>query len=214
MEAKALNWEVPSNSMLIVNHVDPGPNHFDGYTALQYARLRKIDNDWKRVERQRTVIKAVLDQVQNASVMELDNLLNTILPLIQTNFTKSEIAALLVQLPGFLGCDVQQMSMPLQGTYGIRTGMDDRLMYDPDWVVNIKALQDFLYDDKTAEEVIAATPETAAAEAAGELVIATRESADVTDPVEKYNSKYPHRIDMTYAPVSYTHLTLPTNSRV
>ena len=199
MEAKALNWEVPSNSMLIVNHVDPGPNHFDGYTALQYARLRKIDNDWKRVERQRTVIKAVLDQVQNASVMELDNLLNTILPLIQTNFTKSEIAALLVQLPGFLGCDVQQMSMPLQGTYGIRTGMDDRLMYDPDWVVNIKALQDFLYDDKTAEEVIAATPETAAAEAAGELVIATRESADVTNPVEEYNSKYLHRIDMTYA---------------
>ena len=199
MEAKALNWEVPSNSMLIVNHVDSGPNHFDGYTALQYARLRKIDNDWKRVERQRTVIQAVLDQVKNASVVELDNLLNTVLPLIQTNFTKSEIASLLVQLPGFLGCDVQQMSMPLQGTYGTRTGMDDRLMYDPDWAVNIKALQDFLYNDKTAEEVIAATPETAAAEAAGELVIATRETADVTDPVEEYNNKYLHRIDMTYA---------------
>ena len=81
--------------------MDPGLNHFDGYTALQYARLRKIDNDWKRVERQRTVIKAVLDQVKNASVMELDNLLNTLLPLIQTNFTKTEIAALLVQLPAF-----------------------------------------------------------------------------------------------------------------
>lgn len=198
MEAKALNWEVPSNSMLIVNHVDPGLNHFDGYTALQYARLRKIDNDWKRVERQRTVIKAVLDQVKNASVMELDNLLNTLLPLIQTNFTKTEIAALLVQLPGFLGCDVQQMSLPLQGTYGVRTGMDDRLMYDPDWVVNIKALQDFLYNDKTAEEVIAATPETAAAEAAGELVIATRETAGADDPVEVYNNRYLHRVDMTY----------------
>jgi len=197
-EAKALNWEVPSNSMLIVNHVDPGLNHFDGYTALQYARLRKIDNDWKRVERQRTVIQAVLDQVKNASVVELDSLLNTVLPLIQTNFTKSEIAALLVQLPGFLGCDVQQMSMPLQGTYGIRTGMDNRLMYDPDWVVNIKALQDFLYNDKTAEEVVAATPETAAAEAAGELVIATRETANVTDPVEEYNAKNLHRFDMTY----------------
>lgn len=198
MEAKALNWEVPSNSMLIVNHVDPGLNHFDGYTALQYARLRKIDNDWKRVERQRTVIKAVLDQVKNASVMELDNLLNTVLPLIQTNFTKTEIAALLVQLPGFLGCDVQQMSLPLQGTYGVRTGMDNRLMYDPDWVVNIKALQDFLYNDKTAEEVIAATPETAAAEAAGELVIATRETAGADDPVEVYNNRYLHRVDMTY----------------
>ena len=198
MEAKALNWEVPSNSMLIVNHVDPGLNHFDGYTALQYARLRKIDNDWKRVERQRTVIEAVLDQVKNASVMELDNLLNTVLPLIQTNFTKTEIAALLVQLPGFLGCDVQQMSLPLQGTYGVRTGMDNRLMYDPDWVVNIKALQDFLYNDKPAEEVIAATPETAAAEAAGELVIATRETAGADDPVEVYNNRYLHRVDMTY----------------
>ena len=33
--------------------------------------------------------------------------------------------------------------MPLQGTYGVRTGMDNRLMYDPDWYVNTTALQDF-----------------------------------------------------------------------
>ena len=90
------------------------------------------------------------------------------------------------------------MSLPLQGTYGIRTGMDNRLMYDPDWVVNIKALQDFLYNDKTADEVIAATPETAAAEAAGEAIIATRETADRNDPVETYNEKNLHRVDMAY----------------
>ena len=198
-EAKALNWEVPSNSMLIVNHVDPGLNHFDGYTALQYARLRKIDNDWKRVERQRTVIQAVLDQVKNASVVELDSLLNTVLPLIQTNFTKSEIAALLVQLPGFLGCDVQQMSMPLQGTYGIRTGMDNRLMYDPDWYVNTTALQDFLYNDKSAEEVIAATPETAAREAEGLADTATRETAvKASDPTADYLKSNLHTVDLSY----------------
>lgn len=210
LEAKALNWEVPSNSMLIVNKVDPGLNHFDGYTALQYARLRKIDNDWKRIERQRTVIQAVLDQVKNASVVELDNLLNTVLPLVQTNFTKSEIAALLVQLPGFLGAEVQQLSMPLQGTYGVRTGMDDRLMYDPDWAVNIKALQDFLYNDATAEEVIAATPETAAAEAAR----ATAETAETAeeetsawdrerDPEEEYLRSNMHTVDLAY-PLSDT----------
>ena len=199
MEAKALNWEVPSNSMLIVNHVDPGLNHFDGYTALQYARLRKIDNDWHRIERQRTVIQAVLDQIKSASVTELDNLLNTTLPLVQTNFTKSEIAALLVQLPGFLGCDVQQLSMPLQGTYGVRTGMDDRLMYDPDWHVNITALQDFLYNDKTAEEVIAATPETAALEAEGLDGIATSETAGTkADPTASYLKTNMHTVDLAY----------------
>lgn len=199
MEAKALNWEVPSNSMLIVNHVDPGPNHFDGYTALQYARLRKIDNDWHRIERQRTVIQAVLDQIQNASVTELDNLLNTMLPLVQTNFTKTEIAALLVQLPGFLGCDVEQLSMPLQGTYGVRTGMDDRLMYDPDWYVNTTALQDFLYNDKSAEEVIAATPETAAREAEGLSGTATRETANkASDPTADYLKANMHTVDLSY----------------
>ena len=199
MEAKALNWEVPSNSMLIVNHLDPGLNHFDGYTALQYARLRKIDNDWHRIERQRTVIQAVLDQIQNASVTDLDNLLNTMLPLVQTNFTKTEIAALLVQLPGFLGCDVKQLSMPLQGTYGVRTGMDDRLMYDPDWYVNTTALQDFLYNDKSSEEVIAATPETAAQEADGLADTATRETAvKASDPTADYLKSNLHTVDLSY----------------
>ncbi len=205
LEAKALNWEVPSNSMLIVNKVEPGLNHFDGYTALQYARLRKIDSDWKRIERQRTVIQAVLDQVKNASVVELDNLLNTVLPLVQTNFTKSEIAALLVQLPGFLGADVEQLSLPLQGTYGVRTGMDDRLMYDPDWYVNTTALQDFLYNGKTADEVIAATPETAAEEEQKD----NEEDADSeseatsawdreTDPEEQYIRQNLHAVDLAY----------------
>ena len=163
-EAKALNWEVPSNSMLIVNKVEPGWNHFDGYTALQYARLRAIDDDWHRVARQRTVIQAVLDQIKSASVTELNDLLDAALPVVQTNFTKTEIAALMVQLPGFLGVTADQMTLPVQGTYGVRNGMDDRPMMDPDWAANIAVLQNFLYTDMTAEKAIAAgtaTPETA-----------------------------------------------------
>ena len=159
-EAKALNWEVPSNSMLIVNKVEPGLNHFDGYTALQYARLRAIDDDWHRIQRQRTVIQAVLDQVQHASVAELNDLLNTVLPLVQTNFTKSEIAALMLQIPGFLGATAQQMSVPVQGTYGSRIGMDNRQMYDPDWSENIRLIHQFLYGrDATRDWFATPTPE-------------------------------------------------------
>ena len=121
------------------------------------------------------------------------------LPLVQTNFTKTEIAALLVQLPGFLGCDVKQLSMPLQGTYGVRTGMDNRLMYDPDWYVNTTALQDFLYNDKSAEEVIAATPETAAREAEGLADTATRETAvKASDPTADYLKSNLHTVDLSY----------------
>ncbi len=190
-EAAALNWEIPSNSMLIIGKVHAGLNHLDGYTALQYARLRAIDNDWHRIVRQRTVIQAVLDQIQHASVTELDDLLNTVLPLVQTNFTKSEIAALLVQLPGFLGVQTEQMSLPVEGTYGVRTGMDDRTMYDPDWQLNSDILQDFLYEDKTADEAIAAhvvdesaTEETAEEEPTRELTPMESYLTENSSPVD------------------------------
>ena len=114
--------------------------------------------------RQRTVIQAVLDRIKSASVTELNDLLDAALPVVQTNFTKTEITALMVQLPGFLGVTADQMTMPVQGTYGVRNGMDDRPMMDPDWAANIAVLQNFLYTDMTAEEAIAAgtaTPETA-----------------------------------------------------
>lgn len=131
---------------------------------MQYARLRALDDDWHRVARQRTVIQAVLDRIKSASVTELNDLLDAALPVVQTNFTKTEIAALMVQLPSFLGVTADQMTMPVQGTYGVRNGMDDRPMMDPDWAANIAVLQNFLYTDMTAEEAIAAgtaTPETA-----------------------------------------------------
>lgn len=192
MEAAALNWEVPSNSMLIIGKVHAGLNHLDGYTALQYARLRAIDNDWQRIVRQRTVIQAVLDQIQHASVTELDDLLNTVLPLVQTNFTKSEIAALLVQLPGFLGVQTEQMSLPVEGTYGVRTGMDNRTMYDPDWQTNSDILQDFFYGDMTADEAIAAhvTDESATAETAEE------EPARDLTPMESYLTANSSPVDL------------------
>lgn len=192
MEAAALNWEVPSNSMLIVGKVHAGLNHMDGYTALQYARLRAIDNDWQRIVRQRTVIQAVLDQIQHASVTELDDLLNTVLPLVQTNFTKSEIAALLVQLPGFLGVQTEQMSLPVEGTYGARTGMDDRVMYDPDWQTNSDILQDFFYNDMTAEEAIAAHVEQPAA--TGET--AQTDAAQDLTPEESYLTANSSPVDL------------------
>ena len=187
LEAKALNWEVPSNSMLIIGKVEPGWNHLDGYTALQYARLRTIDNDWTRIKRQRTVIQAVLDAVRSASVTELDALLNAVLPLVQTNFTKTEIAALLVQLPGFLGVQTQQLSVPVDGTYGVRYGMNDRLMYDPDWAVNIAVLQEFLYTDHDIADILAATPETAA----------RLHEAEQTDWQEETGPEAPELVDET-----------------
>src|SRR5699024_9624454 len=44
-------------------------------------------------------------------------------------------------------------SLPAEGTYGVRYGMDDRLMYDPDWAENIAILHKFLYGVDSTSDV-------------------------------------------------------------
>ncbi len=89
-----------------------GANHLDGASALRYCRLRSIDSNWQRIARQRTTVQAILDRVKNMSVTELDRLSQTILPLIHTDLSKSEITSILLNAPKFLGVTAEQMTVP------------------------------------------------------------------------------------------------------
>ncbi|MFQ7003218.1 MAG: LCP family protein [Ruthenibacterium lactatiformans] len=53
-----------------------GTARLDGPTALVYARMRKLDSDWERVERQREVVQAAADQVATLSLPKLDLIAN------------------------------------------------------------------------------------------------------------------------------------------
>ncbi|MDO8616985.1 MAG: LCP family protein [Dehalococcoidia bacterium] len=48
---------------------EPGPEHMDGQRALEYARIRKSDNDFKRIERQQLVMKAVARKASDLGVL-------------------------------------------------------------------------------------------------------------------------------------------------
>jgi LCP family protein required for cell wall assembly len=50
-------------------YFEPGFQHLDGYHALWYARTRAADDDYSRMQRQRCVIRAVLDQVNPGSML-------------------------------------------------------------------------------------------------------------------------------------------------
>lgn len=122
--------------------VTAGANHMDGDTALGFARLRSIDSDWRRVERQRKVILAAVEALKNANLKQLNNLLDTTLPLIQTDMTMLEIADLMLYAPNFLQSDFDQMTIPKQGTYGYKNGITG---FAVDYEVNSQILKDFLY---------------------------------------------------------------------
>ena len=150
-EANSLNW----NKYVDVYDLIEGTNRIDGETALAFARLRKIDSDWQRVGRQRRVILAVVDELKGSSLRELDNLANEVLPLIQTNMSKMDIAELVLYAPKFLESEFDQMTIPKAGTYGgipIRGG---QYGFGVDYEINNDLLYRFLYEGATSEELLA-----------------------------------------------------------
>jgi LCP family protein required for cell wall assembly len=128
-------------------NIKPGYNWLDGKNALTYARLREIDSDWSRVERQRKVILAAVDSLKNASLTQLNNLLDTVLPLIQTDMSMLEITELMLYSPNFLKSEFDQMTIPKHGTYGGMIGLQGRNLFAVDFEVNSQILKDFLYGD-------------------------------------------------------------------
>lgn len=147
LEAKGLNGETYTNATTR-QRVSEGLNHLDGFDALQYARIRFIDSDWHRIARQRNVMDKVIGKAKTLSLMEMNQLLDKILPLVQTNLTSREISMLLTQVPRMGQVEVQQMTMPAKGTYGSMTGLNGRKMYAVDFEKNAELLHETIYGVK------------------------------------------------------------------
>jgi len=143
--ADALNGRT-SKKVMTKHRMTEGINHLDGYDALQFARVRSCDSDWQRIERQRQVIQGMVNQLKGMSVLELNSMLDTILPLIQTSMPVTEMMSLIPQIPSVITSDIEQMSLPLQGTYGSMSGLGGRSMYSVDFAQNAAILVDFLYN--------------------------------------------------------------------
>ena len=125
--------------------VTVGMNHLNGRQALAYARLREIDSDWQRIERQREVIESAINQLRKLELADADALINDLLGLVRTNMDEKIITELLLLLPSLPSATVQQMTIPQAGTYGGMTGMGGRGLFAADFEVNTKILHEFLY---------------------------------------------------------------------
>lgn len=66
-----------------------GLNHLDGVQAVAYGRLRLMDTDYARTERQRKVVAQAFEKAKKADYSVLNNILVTVLPQVATslNFT-------------------------------------------------------------------------------------------------------------------------------
>lgn len=95
-----------------------GKNHLNGDQALAYSRIRKIDSDFGRTERQRKVLTAIMEKYRNASIDQLWSLLNTLLPMISTDMSNNEITSLAMTLiPMLKNTDMTSQRIPIDGSY-------------------------------------------------------------------------------------------------
>ncbi len=131
--------------------LEEGKHNLTGEQALAYCRIRKIDTDWKRTERQRTVMQQILKGLLASSPSTMYNTAKNVAPYIETNLTKNELvkagfSALTCISGGFV-----QATCPFEGTWKYkRIGGADIISLNLD--ENRKELKDFIYN-KTKDEL-------------------------------------------------------------
>ena len=111
-------YEINNNASEIgLQHVNAGVNSVNGATALAYSRIRHIDSDFGRTQRQRNVIKAVIAKLKSSSPSTILGIANQFLPQIQTDLTSTQITGLIMESGTLMNYPMSQQSIPVAGAY-------------------------------------------------------------------------------------------------
>lgn len=79
-----------------------GTQNLNGVQALAYGRIRyTAGGDYKRTERMRDIMMAVVNKAKKMSIPQLNKLADTLLPKIYTNINSGEMISLIPQLAGY-----------------------------------------------------------------------------------------------------------------
>ena len=130
--------------------LDAGKYKLTGEQALAYCRIRKIDTDFMRAYRQRTVMQAILKSVKSANPIKLVSMASKAAPYIETNLSKTKIISSGLKALPCIG-DMAEVRVPFDGTWQYATiGGASVITIDVD--KNKEQLKDLIYS-KTAAEI-------------------------------------------------------------
>lgn len=95
----------------------------NGEQALWYSRIRYLDSDFHRTERQRKVITAIVKKASTMSLTELYSLAEEIIPLVKTNMSSNQIMSLGLAAvkDKVYSYPIVQHQIPADGTWSDKT---------------------------------------------------------------------------------------------
>ena len=91
-----------------------GKMKLTGKQALAYCRIRKLDSDNKRADRQKYCMTQIIKQARKASKVKLLKIVNNLIPYVKTNFSKKEIKQIAkhAMSQGWLDYDIYSQNLP------------------------------------------------------------------------------------------------------
>lgn len=95
--------------------------HLNGKQALAYARVRYVGTDFKRTERQRTILQLCFDKVRGMGIGDLNDLAHEYFPRIRTDLTEGDCAYLLLEMLKMSDYSMETMTIPVEGSWNYKT---------------------------------------------------------------------------------------------
>ncbi len=123
-----------------------GMNHLDGVQAVAYSRLRLMDTDFNRTERQRKVVQLALEKAKQADAATLTSIIMSVLPQLSTSIGAEDL------IP--IAKDISKYEIGM--TAGFPFAKTTTRINKKDCVIpmtlesNVAALHNFLYGDAAA----------------------------------------------------------------
>jgi len=136
--------------------IQSGPSvHLTGAQALWYSRIRYLDSDFMRTQRQRKVITAIVNKAKS-NPADVVGMLDDIMPMIKTDLSSDELMSLGMSAPKYISYTIAQQQIPANNTYkSEKKNGESVLTINLD--KNREILSDFIYNK------VDVTPETTTA---------------------------------------------------
>jgi anionic cell wall polymer biosynthesis LytR-Cps2A-Psr (LCP) family protein len=120
--------------------------HLNGRQTLAYARIRKIDSDISRAERQRKVLIALMDKLKQRNAQDIMSMAFTLSGYVSTNLSVDQIISAATTVLNSNLAEVEQFRLPINDSYVQETRNEQSMLYDTDWNANTQELYNFIYN--------------------------------------------------------------------
>lgn len=135
---------------IMYGEYEGGMYHLNGNQAVAYGRIRKIDSDYIRVERQQTVFSALIGKLEGMGLTDYTNLIQQLMPYCETSLDLGDILGMTPIL--FTDFTISKISVPNPDYEtdlfdGLDSSGDYHMIYDPTGAA--ERISSFIYEENS-----------------------------------------------------------------